>query len=269
MKIAIRHSTTYHFDQPVPYALQRLRLMPKHWAGQRILSWNMRVEGGRCEAEYEDPHLNHVALVRVESGVEEVHVECTGEVETDPAFHGVVGPHRGYAPLWLFRQQTALTRAGAEVGALAQKARGAGGDNDIARLHELSALVLAQVRYEVGATDAATTAEDAARRQAGVCQDHAHIFISAARLLGYPARYVSGYLFMEDRPEQEAGHAWAEAYVDALGWVGFDISNGISPDERYVRVATGRDYAEAAPIRALSFGARDHDMVVNLRVDQQ
>lgn len=89
------------------------------------------------------------------------------------------------------------------------------------------------------------------------------------RLLGYPARYVSGYLFMERRPEQEAGHGWAEAYVEALGRVGFDISNGISPDERYVRVATGRGYAEVAPIRALSFGGRDHDMVVNLRVDQQ
>ncbi len=269
MKIAIHHSTTYHFDQPVPYALQRLRLMPKHSAGQQILSWDMRVEGGICEAEYEDPYLNHVSLVRVENGVEEVHIECTGEVETDPDFHGIVGRHHGYAPLWLFRQQTALTKAGSEVNALANKVKAKVSDNDIARLHELSALILASVPYEIGVTDAATTAEDAARHKRGVCQDHAHIFISAARVLGFPARYVSGYLFMEDRREQEAGHAWAEAYVDALGWVGFDISNGISPDERYVRVATGRDYAEAAPIRSLSFGARDHNLVVSLRVAQQ
>ena len=268
MKILIRHTTSYHFDQPVPYALQRLRLMPKHSAGQQVLKWDMRVEGGQCEAEYDDPHLNHVALIRVEDGAEEVHVECTGEVETDPDFHGVVGKHSGFTPLWLFRKPTPLTEAGAEVRALASKARAFDTDNDIARLHELSALILSSVAYEVGATHSATTAEEAAKQKSGVCQDHAHIFIAAARLLGFPARYVSGYLFMEDKPEQEAGHGWAEAWVDALGWVGFDISNGISPDERYVRVATGCDYADAAPIRSMSFGARDHSMVVSLRVDQ-
>lgn len=268
MKITIRHSTFYHFDQPVPYALQRLRLMPKHSAGQQVLEWGMRVEGGACEAEYEDAHHNHVALVRVGEGAETVHIECAGEVETDPHFHGVVGRHRGFTPLWLFRRPTALTEAGPEVKALANRARASEAGNDIARLHELSGLILSSVAYEIGATHAATTAEEAARQGRGVCQDHAHIFIAAARLLGFPARYVSGYLFMEGRPEQEAGHAWAEAYVDALGWVGFDISNGISPDERYVRVATGRDYAEAAPVRSMSFGARDHSMVVSLRVDQ-
>ncbi len=268
MRISIRHSTSYHFDQPVPYALQRLRLMPKHSAGQQVLSWNMRVEGGTCEVEYDDPHLNHVALVRVSEGVEQVHIECTGEVETDPDFHGVVGKHRGFTPLWLFNRPTPLTEVGPEVRALAARARAFETETDISRLHELSRLVLSSVAYEVGATHAATTAEEAARQGQGVCQDHAHIFIAAARLLGYPARYVSGYLFMEGRPEQEAGHGWAEAHVDALGWVGFDISNGISPDERYVRVATGRDYADAAPIRSMSFGARDHSMVVSLTVDQ-
>lgn len=268
MKIAIRHSTSYHFDQPVPYALQRLRLMPKHSAGQQVLKWDMRVDGGTCEAEYDDPHHNHVALVRVGEGVQEVHIECTGEVETDPNFHGIVGKHRGFTPLWLFRRPTPLTEAGTEVKALAGKAKACEAPNDIARLHELSALILSSVAYEVGTTHAATTAEEAARQGQGVCQDHAHIFIAAARLLGFPARYVGGYLFMDGKPEQEAGHAWAEVYVDALGWVGFDISNGISPDERYVRVATGRDYAEAAPIRSMSFGARDHSMVVSLTVDQ-
>ncbi len=268
MKILIRHTTSYHFDQPVPYALQRLRLMPKHGAGQQVLKWDMRIEGGTCEAEYDDPHLNHVALIRVEDGAEEVHIECTGEVETDPNFQGIVGKHRSFTPLWLFRRPTPLTEPGAEIRALANRTKAFETDNDIARLHELSGLILSSVAYEVGATDAATTAEEAAKQKRGVCQDHAHIFIAAARLLGFPARYVSGYLFMEGKPEQEAGHGWAEVWVDALGWVGFDISNGISPDERYVRVATGRDYADAAPIRSMSFGARDHSMKVSLRVDQ-
>ena len=92
------------------------------------------------------------------------------------------------------------------------------------------------------------SADAAIEHGCGVCQDHAHIFVAAARSLGYPARYVSGYLLMDDANTEEASHAWAEAHVDGLGWVGFDISNGISPDTRYVRVATGLDYAQAAPV---------------------
>ena len=103
----------------------------------------------------------------------------------------------------------------------------------------------------------------------GVCQDHAHIFIAAARMLDIPARYVSGYLMMNDRIEQEATHAWAEAYVQNLGWVGFDISNQISPDTRYVRVATGRDYRDTAPITGISFGAVEEDLHVDLAIEQQ
>ncbi|MPT48229.1 MAG: transglutaminase family protein [Sphingobium sp.] len=269
MKIAIRHSTHYYFDQPVPYALQRLRLMPKDSAGQQVIHWTMKVEGGVCEAEYDDACNNHVALIRVESGVEEVHIECTGEVETDAAYHGIVGRHRGYTPLWFFRQSTPLTKVGHEINAIVSRVKASGGGNDIKQLHALSAEILNSVDYVVGATHATTTAEEAAKLKQGVCQDHAHIFLAAARQLGYPARYVSGYLYMDDRPEQEAGHAWAEAWVEALGWVGFDISNGISPDERYIRVATGRDYAEAAPIHSMSFGARDQQMIVRLRIDQQ
>jgi transglutaminase-like putative cysteine protease len=73
---------------------------------------------------------------------------------------------------------------------------------------------------------------------------------------------------MNDRVEQSASHAWAEAHLDTLGWVGFDISNGISPDGRYVRVATGFDYRDAAPVAGMSFGARDESMNVSLRVEQ-
>jgi transglutaminase-like putative cysteine protease len=129
--------------------------------------------------------------------------------------------------------------------------------------------VLDAVAYETGHTDAATTAEDALAKGKGVCQDHAHLFIGAARLLGVPARYVSGYLMMNDRTDQDAGHAWAEAHVDGLGWVGFDVSNGIGPDARYVRVASGRDYAEAAPVTGISWGESGSTLSVSLAVEQQ
>ena len=87
--------------------------------------------------------------------------------------------------------------------------------------------------------------------------------------MDFPARYVSGYLMMNDRAEQDASHAWAEAYVDGIGWIGFDVSNAISPDARYVRVATGLDYREAAPVSGLRFGHGGETLKVNIEVQQQ
>ena len=103
----------------------------------------------------------------------------------------------------------------------------------------------------------------------GVCQDHTHVFITIARLFGYPARYVSGYLMLENSIEQNASHAWAEVHLEGLGWVGFDVSNGISPDDRYVRIATGLDYREAAPVSGIWFGGGKESMTVKLQVQQQ
>ena len=112
-----------------------------------------------------------------------------------------------------------------------------------------------RLRFDVNATDTGTSAIDAFSHGHGVCQDFAHVFIAAARHLGIPARYVGGYLYRADRPDgQEAGHAWAEALVDDLGWVGFDPANDISPTEAYVRVAMGLDYLGAAPVRGTRYG---------------
>ncbi len=241
-------------------------MLPKSSSGQNVISWSTTVEGGRKEAEFADHHNNHVELISYEVGQRHVNVLCEGEVETvDTA--GVVGAHSGYAPLWYFGRSTPLTRPGPYIRNLV-KTLGRDFKDDMARLHSLSALILDNVSYTIGRTDSVTMAENAVEAGHGVCQDHAHIFISAARLLGYPARYVSGYLMMDDRVEQDASHAWAEAWVEGLGWVAFDVSNGISPDERYVRVATGLDYQEAAPISGIIYGGKDESMIVSLQVQQ-
>ena len=103
----------------------------------------------------------------------------------------------------------------------------------------------------------------------GVCQDHAHIFIGCCRSVGIPSRYVSGYLLLDEVEQQTAMHAWAEAFVPSLGWVGFDVSNGISPDTKYVRIAQGRDYIDVAPVKGTIFGGLEEVMSVNLIVQQQ
>jgi len=266
MLLKINHETRYNYDNPVQYGLQQLRLRPKERPGQRIVDWNIEIEGGSLELSFEDQHCNHVDLINIERGRSEIVIRCTGEVEnTDGS--GVIGSHAGFAPLWYFKRATALTRPEAETAKLIASLD-QDYDNDIARLHALSALVTDKVAYQTDKTDAETTAEQAIGIGGGVCQDHAHIFCAAARSLGFPARYVSGYLMMSDRVDQDATHAWAEAYVEHIGWVGFDISNGYSPDERYVRVATGLDYRDASPISGLRYGAGDEDMIVSLQVQQ-
>ncbi len=266
MLLRISHQTSYEYDAPVQYALQQLRLRPRSGNGQQVLDWRVDVDGARDELQFEDQHENLVDLVSIEPGHHAVHITCSGEVETEDRA-GVVGRHGGCAPLWYFERDTELTRPGP----VARRLAGQIGDDyadDIGRLHALSALLGETIRYETDRTHAQTTAEDALAAGHGVCQDHAHAFAALARLLGYPARYVSGYLLMDDRVEQDASHAWAEAHVDAIGWVGFDASNGISPDDRYVRVATGLDYRDAAPLSGMRFGASAESMVVKLQVEQ-
>jgi len=267
MLLSVRHSTNYVFDEPPVYALQRVRLEPKPTHGQRVIEWSMELHGARHEVSYDDHFNNHTALISFEPGAREVTITCAGLVESGDTA-GILGKHQGAMPLWAFADQTPLTRPGPQVRALIAGLSEDRSDK-LALLHELSAAVLSAVRYEVGSTDAATTAEQAAALGAGVCQDHAHIFIGATRALGLPARYVSGYLMMDDQISQEAGHAWAEAHVPALGWVGFDVSNGISPDGRYVRVATGRDYRDAAPVTGIAYGTVDSALRVDLAVEQQ
>lgn len=267
MRLSIRHTTRYGFSQPVKHGLQRLRLTPKSSQGQRIIDWTMDLSGVTRQSEYDDHHRNRTALVAVEPGVTAVTVSCHGVVETMDN-SGLIGEHGGYLPLWHFLGQTPLTKPGARLRALV-----AGVDADRTKplevLHALSGAVLTAAPYIIGGTDAETSAEEALAAGQGVCQDHAHVFIGAARLLGMPARYVSGYLMMNDRVDQEAGHAWAEAHVKGLGWVGFDVSNGICPDARYVRLATGCDYRDAAPITGISVGAGQIALEVSLAVEQQ
>lgn len=272
MRLSIRHTTHYAYGQPVVHALQRLRLTPKATQGQRIIDWHMSFDNAAIELGYDDQHFNRVTLVGVSAGAREVTVTCEGTVETEDKA-GVIGHHSGHLPLWSFLRQTPLTRPGTRLRALLRELPPADPEGEesgtVALLHELSALIRGRIVYATGKTDSGTTAEEATQHGYGVCQDHAHVFIGAARRLGVPARYVSGYLMMDDRIEQEATHAWAEAHVAGLGWVGFDVSNGISPDRRYVRVATGGDYRDAAPVTGISFGASREVLSVEVAVAAQ
>ena len=264
MKIHIRHATTYHYDNPGSHLVQRLYLTPLDTPSQSVLDWNIEAPGIEGALEYVDAFGNVAHVTTPPIDLTDITVIAAGTVRTTDTA-GVAGHDFGSVPIQAYLASTPATEANAAITALAH-GHGHGQLSGIEQLHSLSASVLDKVAYVIGATNEHTTAADAVRDGKGVCQDHAHVFISAARLLGVPARYVSGYMVVGENEFAEASHAWAEAYVASLGWVGFDVSNQVSPDERYVRVATGMDVSGATPAkgvrRGLSTGAETMDVEV-------
>jgi transglutaminase-like putative cysteine protease len=135
-------------------------------------------------------------------------------------------------------------------------------------LHRLLSSLNREVTFDTAGTESTTTAAEAFAMRRGVCQDLTHIFIAGARDLGIPARYVSGYFHRADGvTDQEAGHAWAEAKIPNLGWVGFDAANGISISDAYIRLAVGLDYLGAAPVRGSRYGGGAEKLDVQLKVE--
>ncbi len=260
MRIAVTHTTSYHSDTPAR-AVQALRLVPRSLRGQTVLSWQVRVEGAGGGLRYTDAFGNAVELMASHGPTTSVVITAEGVVETEDTA-GVVGfPPEAVVPAVCLRN-TALTEADDAIRAFAATCRR---ETALATLHAVLDGLHAAVAYETGTTGSFTTAAAAFAAKRGVCQDHAHIFIAAARSLGLPARYVTGYLLTEEA-DAVAHHAWAEAMTPDLGWVGFDAANGQCPTDRYVRLAAGLDAAEAAPVRGVRLGAGSETLQVNVGV---
>ena len=264
MLLKISHVTEYTYSSPVNYALQRLRLRPHDSRMQKVLQWQSQVESAHVEASYTDQFDNLVELVSITGRPEKIRITASGMVETFDT-SGIGGPHKAYMPLWMYERDTALTKPGK---ALREFARGIEKGSLLDMLHDVKTALHEKMKFETGQTTSLTTAEEAFTAGHGVCQDHSHAFIAVARLLGCPARYVSGYLHMEGSGEQVASHAWAEAHVEGLGWVGFDPANDKSPDENYVQVAYGFDYGDAAPVSGIKWGFGDERLSVSITVEQ-
>lgn len=249
MRLSVDHVTTYSYDAPVRGVVQSHRLHPTQCQNQRVLSWSAKMEGAIEGARFRDGAGDIVTGWSLRGPVREITIRVQGIVETQD-LAGVLRGHRESIPSVAWLGETEATATDAALQALA--AEGAGSDA-LALAHDLSRLVADAVVFERGATEATTTAAEALARGRGVCQDHAQVLIACARARDLPARYVSGYLFSGEAAGQ-AAHAWAEIWIEGLGWVGFDAANRCCPDERHIRLGCGADAQAAAPIRGLSRG---------------
>ena len=270
MRYSINHETTFEFDDTPGAVIQRLHLTPLEFPGQRVIEWLIDVDGGSLELETTDYHSNSVHLCRNDPLSGPITITCRGLVELDD-MSGIIGQHDVAVPLAQFLQPTSLTMPGPRLRRLVREMESLQRPGDLsepALMHQLSARVRGSIIYTKDFTDVTTTAEQAMGLGAGVCQDHVHAFVAIARQLGFAARYVSGYLMLNDTKIQSANHAWAEVYLDSLGWVGFDISNAIAPDQRYIKLATGFDYADVILVSGVRFGTGGEQMSTRILIEQ-
>ena len=248
MRLIVDHTTRYSYDSPVRSVVQSHRLTPSRCQSQKVLSWEVSVSGGVKGSGFRDGAGDYVQSWTVAGPVDEIVVSVKGEVETSDTL-GILRDHRETISPAVYLRPTKATDVSSALVALAEKAEG---EDALSLAHSLAALVSEALIYTPGVTAAHTTAAEALALGEGVCQDYAHALIACARVRAMPARYVSGYLFADASGKaHEAAHAWAEIFVPGLGWVGFDPVNKCCPDERYVRLASGFDALDAAPIRGI------------------
>ena len=268
MRIRISHATTYAYDTPPTGVTQLLRLTPRDHDGQHVVSWRIDLSEDCLLHQHEDAFGNITHSFTAEGPFNKLTVEVAGEVDTQDTDGLVSGAVERFPPQ-LYLRETSLTQTDAAIIDFAQATRAATDGDTLILLHALLTALNREIAFDTDATHAATTAAEAFSLRRGVCQDITHIFVAAARALGVPARYVGGHFHRADGvTAQDAGHAWAEAYVENLGWIGFDPTNGICITDAHVRVAVGLDYLGAAPVRGTRFGGGGETLTVAVRVDQ-
>jgi transglutaminase-like putative cysteine protease len=267
MRIRISHETVYRYEQPARGVIQTLRLTPRNHDGQYVENWRIDVSENCQLDQYEDAFGNITHGLSAEGPLSELRVVVEGEVDTQET-HGVVRGAIERFPPSLYLRETPLTQIDPAMAEFANISRRAD-CNTLSTLHDLIERLHGAMVYDGDPTQVTTTAAEAFALKRGVCQDLSHIFIAAARSLAIPARYIGGHFQRTDGvSNQEAGHAWAEAFVPDLGWVAFDPTNGICATDAHVRVAVGLDYLGAAPVRGTRYGGGAEALDVAVRVDQ-
>ena len=278
MRLDVLHRTRYRYAEPVRDSFNQLRVRPVDAPQQDCERFLLRVLPPVRLRHYLDLHANHVNFFELHEAHSSLEIECRSRVVTrtpppvpEDAFplaraaecarmercHEYLQPSRYVDPspdAWRLAVDAAhgcadLWRAALAVGRAVHR----------------------EFRYEPGATNAQTPADEVFRGRRGVCQDFAHVALAMCRSLGIPARYVSGYLY--NGPKEllrgaQASHAWCEVFVPGTGWRGIDPTNDQLADERYVRVAVGRDYADVAPVQGSYRGTADQELTVEVDVQR-
>jgi transglutaminase-like putative cysteine protease len=268
MRYTIRHLTRFTYDSPISESVMEVRMQPRSEGMQRCLHFALTTAPGSRVMMYHDHDGNIVHHFNIPARLSRLVVtaEALVDCESPRAL-----PHRLGPVAW--EQLDALATSGDFLEFLAPSTFAAPtplldafkseialerGNDPLVMLRRLMGEMYTRLEYSPKSTHVDSPISDALEARRGVCQDFAHIFIALSRQFGVPARYVSGYLFRDsasaDRSTEGATHAWAEVFLPGFGWVGLDPTNNLVAEDRHVRVATGRDYADVPPTRGVYKG---------------
>src|SRR6516165_7169819 len=252
MRLRISHSTTYRYEPAATGVIQILRMTPGSHDGQYVAEWQIDVSTDTKLDMHEDAFGN-VTHVLSCGPVADINITAEGLIETHDTGGVLRGTDERFPP-GLFLRSTKLTEVNPAMATFVRQLRAEAESDTLGFLHTLMTEVSGHMTFDEDPTHSGTSAAEAFTLKRGVCQDYAQIFIACAR---------SGGAF-----HQEAGHAWVEAFVPDLGWVGFDPANSICTTDAHVRVAIGLDYLGAAPVRGTRYGGGAETLTVAVKVEQ-
>ncbi|MEO0368081.1 MAG: transglutaminase family protein [Pseudomonadota bacterium] len=255
MKLQVEHTTHYQYSAPQRMVVQSHRLTPSEADTQRVVNWQVLCDGAIFGETFIDAAGDKIRTMSINRLVEELTIKIIGSVETKDQ-NGVVKVIGDRLNHRVYLRQTQVTKPSPDMEKALAKFATTKEESSLELAHTLCGFVHEKIAYETESTNSETSAAEAFAQSQGVCQDQTHVLVSMARARGIPARYVAGYLLTDAQGNTiDASHAWAELFIEELGWVGFDPTNACCPDERYIRISSGLDATEAALIRGVSRGS--------------
>jgi len=257
-------------------------MQPRSDAMQRCVHFSLTSTPASRVMMYQDPDGNTVHHFNIPGRLSRMAITAEALVDCDapPALPDSLAANAwteldaavGSGEAWDFLAPSTFARPTTLLAEFVKDAGLARERDPLVTLQTLMREMYARFEYSPRSTRVDSPIDDALKARRGVCQDFAHIFITVARHLGVPTRYVSGYLFHDpnrtDRSGDGATHAWVESLLPELGWVGFDPTNDIVADDRHIKVAIGRDYADVPPTRGVYKGESSvkSELAVSVRV---
>jgi transglutaminase-like putative cysteine protease len=282
MYYSIRHVTKFRYSEPITESVMEIRMQPRTEGTQRCLSFDLRTQPRTFVTQYVDDRRNRVHHFDVPDRHTHltIRAEALVEILSPPPLSDSLGPEAwaeldalaASGELWDELMPSHFARPTDRLNDLARELRVARRTDPLTTLRDLNSAVHDAFEYDTGSTQVDSPIDQALQSRHGVCQDFTHIMIALGRQLGIPCRYVSGYLYHRsgnhDRSPEDASHAWVEALLPGLGWIGLDPTNDLLVEDRHVRVAVGRDYADVPPTRGLFKGRAETELAVSVRVSR-
>ncbi|MEO5959146.1 MAG: transglutaminase family protein, partial [Opitutaceae bacterium] len=279
MHLRVLHRNTFTYAGKAHDSFNEIRLRPVNDALQRCRDFKLLVVPGTTPREYDDFYGNTVHYFEVAGNHSKLVIEAVSVVETVPTADRPPIPRVTVSELEEANEREMLAEfyttshyvpLEVELWREAQDALAEGRSDVWADVRRLGQHIYRRFAYRPKTTGVHTRATDALKLRMGVCQDFAHVHLGLCRSMGIPARYVSGYFFNDTRRprEIEASHAWIEAYVPGYGWAAFDPTHDRPADERYVKIAVGRDYADIRPVNGTYRGPPTRSLKVEVSVRQ-